>query len=108
MANIAGKAGLKILTIMIGIPAGIAAKKLVERAWLTARPDDPPRKPSEPYARWQDVVGWAALSAAGVVTADYISRRGAEATWRVVMGSEPPPTKEQKKAIEKSQEKARL
>lgn len=87
------KLGLKLMTAMIGIPVGIATKKAVERAWLAARPEDPPRKPSEAGVRWVDALGWAALSAVGVVVADLISRRGAEATYRALTGSEPPPPK---------------
>lgn len=99
MANIAGKIGLKVVTIAVGIPVGIATKKLIERGWTTLRPDDPPRKPSDPNVRWTDALGWAALSAAGVVAADLLARRGAESIWRTVLGTEPPTpkSKEQKK-----------
>ena len=48
MADAAGKIVLKILTIAISIPVTRAVAKVVERAWLAARPDNPPRKPTEP------------------------------------------------------------
>jgi hypothetical protein len=99
MANVAGKIGLKLVTIAVSIPVGIATKKVIERAWTTARPQDPPRKPSDPDVRWTDAVAWAAISAVGVVAADLIARRSAESLWRTLTGSEPPTpkSKDQKK-----------
>ncbi|MDT4932712.1 MAG: hypothetical protein QOK11_604 [Pseudonocardiales bacterium] len=93
MANVAGKIGLKLVTIAVSIPVGIATKRVIERAWTTARPADPPRKPSDPDVRWTDAVAWAAISAVGVVAADLIARRGAESLWRTLTGSEPPTPK---------------
>ncbi len=93
MANIVGRLGMKIMTIAVGIPVGIVTKKVVERAWLAARPGDPPRKPSEAGVHWKDAIAWAALSSAGVVAADLITRRGAESAWRAILGTEPPPPK---------------
>jgi len=96
------KIGLKVLGMVIGIPVSIATRKLVEGAWHAARPDDPPRRPSEDGVRWADAVAWGALSAAGVVVADMVTRRSAEATYRVVTGNEPPPpkkSKSEKKAV---------
>ena len=93
MANIAARIGMKVTTIIGGIPVGIITKKVVERAWAMARPDDPPRKPSEAGVRWGDAISWAALSAAGVVVADLMTRKGAESAWRNVIGIEPPAPK---------------
>lgn len=100
--------GVKVIGMVIGIPVSIATRKLIEGAWHAARPDDPPRKPSEQGVRWVDAIAWGAVSAAGVVVADLVTRRGAEATYRVVTGNEPPPPKEskaEKKAV-KSRQKA--
>jgi hypothetical protein len=90
------KIGVRLIAIVIGIPVSIATRKLVEGAWHAARPEDPPRKPSEAGVRWADAVAWGAMSAAGVVAADLITRRSAEATYRVVTGNEPPPPKQSK------------
>lgn len=89
MANVAGKISLKIMTIAIGIPVGIAMKKAADAVWAKARPDTP-RKPSEAGVRWTDAVAWAALSAAAVAAADVIAHRSAESTYRAVLGTEPP------------------
>jgi hypothetical protein len=102
------KIAIKGISIVIGIPVGIATKKAVERAWLAARPEDPPRKPSEPDVRWTDAVGWAALSAVGIVLAELITQTRAKAAFRAITGNEPPaqPVKdENKKAENKKNEK---
>ena len=110
MAQVAAKLTMKILTVAVGVPVAKATKKVVERAWEAARPADTPRRPTERGVRWVDAIGWAALSAAGVVAADLLTRKGAEELWRTLLGTEPPPsprTKAQKK-LEKAQEKAEL
>lgn len=108
MANLVGKIGMKITTIVVGIPVGIVTKKAVERTWAAFRSEETPRKPNERGVRWGDAISWAALSAAGVVAADLLTRRGAEAVYRVVMGTEPPPPKPSKaqKKLESAREAA--
>lgn len=100
MANIAGKVSLKIMTLAISIPVGIATKKVIERAWTAARPEGTPREPKEADVRWGDAIAWGVLSGAGVVIADMISRRSAASAYRALVGSEPPApvSKTQKKA----------
>jgi Protein of unknown function (DUF4235) len=86
----AAKVGVKAMSIVIGIPIGIASKKAVEHAWLALRPEDPPRKPSEPDVRWADALGWAALSAVGIVVAELITQSAAKAAFKALTGNEPP------------------
>jgi hypothetical protein len=95
---VGAKIGLKMVSVVIGIPVGIMTKKAVERTWLAVRPEDPPRKPSEPEVRWADALGWAALSAVGIVIAELITRRGAEAAYHAITGNPPPPPKPGKHA----------
>jgi hypothetical protein len=100
MANVAGKIGMKVLTIAVGIPVGILTKKLVARAWVTARPQDPPHSVKHRDVRWGDAIGYAALASAGTVAGKLATRKGAERTWRKLTGLEPPPpppTKAEKK-----------
>jgi hypothetical protein len=92
----AGKIGIKLISIAIGIPVSIATRKLIESAWHAARPEDPPRRPHEQGVRWVDAVAWGVVSAAGVVVADLVTRRGAEVTYRAITGNEPPPAKQGK------------
>lgn len=111
MANVAGKVGMKVLTIVVGIPVGILTKKVVARAWVAARPEDPPHSAKARDARWADAVGYAALASAGAVAGKLVTRKGAETSWRKLTGLEPPPpppTKAEKKLAkaEKKQAKA--
>jgi hypothetical protein len=92
MAGTGSRLGMKLLSTAIGIPVGIAMKRIVERTWTAARPDDPPRKAKD--------------SRAGVAAAQLVTRRAAEASFRGITGTEPPPpkpTKAEKKALKKEQ-----
>jgi hypothetical protein len=97
MANPGGKLVYKIVTIAVGIPVGIAARKGVEKAWLAARPNDPPRKASDPDVSWRDAAGWAALSAAGVAIGQLVTYKSAASVYRGLTGSEPPAKKPKQK-----------
>jgi hypothetical protein len=90
MANAMGKLGWKITTIAVGIPVGIAAKKLVDTAWSAARPGNPPRTARDPDASWGDALAWAALSGLGVAIAQLITTKSAASLWRKLVGAEPP------------------
>ena len=110
MAHVAGRLTMKIVTIALSIPVGIATKKAVERVWSAARPADAPRKPGERGVKWGDAVGWAALSAAGVMVTNLVARKGAEELWRTALGGEPPPrklTKEERKLAKQEHNSAK-
>ncbi len=106
---IASKIGIKIINTAISIPVGIATKKIVERTWAAARPDDPPRKAKDADTRWADAIGWAVLSAAGIVVAEFLTRQGTDIAYRKLTGLEPPPPKPSKaaKKLAQASEKAR-
>ncbi|HSY15676.1 MAG TPA: DUF4235 domain-containing protein [Jatrophihabitantaceae bacterium] len=97
MANPVGKLGFKLLRIAIGLPVGIATRKLIERIWRAARPADPPRAPARGDVTWGDALGWAAVSAAGVAAAQLATYKGAATVWRGLTGSNPPPPKDKEK-----------
>jgi hypothetical protein len=97
MANPVGKVGFKIVSRVIGIPVGIAAGRMAERLWQSARPGEHPRKPTEPDVTWTDALGWAAVSAAGVAAAQLVSYRSAASVWRALTGSNPPAPKDKTK-----------
>jgi hypothetical protein len=106
MAHVVGKITMKLLTVAVGIPVGIASKRVVARLWVAARPEEPAHDLKDPAAHWADVIGYAALAAAGGVAAKLITRRGAESTYRSLTGLEPPPpapTKEQKRLAKAEQ-----
>ena len=75
--------GMKVISMAIGIPVGIATRKAIARAWTVARPDNPPKKPHDPDARWGDAIGWAALSGAGVVVAQLVTQSSTRSVYRV-------------------------
>jgi hypothetical protein len=101
---------MKLISFGVGIPVGIATKRVVEGTWQATRGAEAPRKPSDPGVRWGDAIAWAALSAAGIVAAELATRRGAEEVWRRVIGTEPPPPKQSKaqKKLGQAQDKADL
>ena len=90
MADAVGKLGWRIMTIAVGIPVGIAAKKTIEKAWTTVRPGNPPRMARDPDASWGDALAWAALSGLGVAIAQLITTKSAATLWRRLVGAEPP------------------
>lgn len=98
MANPAARLVMKGFSIAVGIPVGIATKRLVEEVWSIARPADPPRKPNDSGVIWRDAITWAALSAVGIVVAELVTRKGAEEVWRTLIGTEPPAPKATKGA----------
>ena len=96
-----GKLVMKVLTLVLQIPIAIAVRKLVARIWANARPDTEKREPKDAGVKMGDALLWAALSGAGVAATKVAARKGAEETFRVITGNEPPPpppTKAQKKA----------
>jgi hypothetical protein len=106
MANVAGKLTMKVLTVALGIPVGIATKKVVAKTWTAVRPQDPPHSATERDVRWGDAIGYAALASAAAVAAKLVTRKGAEHTYRTLTGLEPPaapPTKAQKKLAKAEQ-----
>jgi hypothetical protein len=106
MANPIGKLTFKLVSVAISIPVGILARKGVEKLWLAARPQDPPRSPAEPGVSWGDALGWAALSAVGIAVAELVTLKGAAEVWRTLTGGEPPVDPDQSKAQKKAQKKA--
>jgi hypothetical protein len=91
MADVGSKLGWNLLRGAIGIPASIAARKGVRKAWTTFRPDDPPRDLTDPNLGWRDAIVWVTLGALGVAVAELMTTKGASTVWRNLVGSEPPP-----------------
>jgi hypothetical protein len=91
MANIGAKIGMKVLTIAVGIPVGIATRKAVERLWIAVGPDRPHRA-SDEGGQWADAISWAALTGISMALADLLTRKGAEEIYHTVVGERPPVT----------------
>ncbi len=110
MAGAAGKITMKILTIAVSIPVGIATKKLTDRIFVTTRPSSELRRVDDSGVDWKDAIAWAAISGVGVAAAQLIARKGAEETYKVLVGKQPPPkppSKMQKKVAKKAEKQAK-
>jgi hypothetical protein len=88
MAQLGAKLTLKVLTIAVGIPVGIGARKLVERIWVAAGPDRP-RQASDDGVQWADAISWAALVGISTAAADLLTRKGAEEIYHTLLGAKP-------------------
>lgn len=99
MANIGSKIGMKVLTMAVGIPVGIATRKAVEKVWVAAGPDRP-RKATDDGVQWADAIAWAIVTAVGMVVADLVTRKGAEEAYRTIVGN-PSPVPAKPKASKK-------
>ncbi|WP_375493631.1 DUF4235 domain-containing protein [uncultured Jatrophihabitans sp.] len=110
MADAGAKITVKVLSIAIGIPVGIATRKLIERTWQATGATGRPRRPTDDNVAFADAVAWGALSAVGVVIADLVTRRSAEAVYSAITGNQAPPGKASKadKKLDKAAEKAKL
>ena len=107
MANPVGKLSFKVVSILIGIPVGILTRKAVAKAWMAARPEDPPREPSDPKVSWGDAIGWAALTAVGTAAAELATTKGAATIWWTITGHQPPTAKDESKADKKAAKKSK-
>lgn len=107
MAGAAGKISVKVLTMVIGIPVGIATRKVTERAFAVARPNAEYHEAKDEGVDWTDALIWAAISGVGFAAAELITRRGAQEVYHVITGNEPPEqlSKSQKKALKKKQKR---
>ncbi|MGH8859767.1 MAG: DUF4235 domain-containing protein, partial [Jatrophihabitantaceae bacterium] len=85
MANFGSKLVMKVVTMSVGIPVGIATRKLVERIWVVAGPDRP-RRASDDGVQWMDAIAWAALTGVGMAAADLTTRKGATEAYRTLFG----------------------
>ena len=89
MAGKASDMTMRMLTIVIAVPVGMLCRRGVIRVWVAAHRNSPAEGPLYGAARWADAIGWAMLSSAGVVITQLVSRKAAETTYRVVLGSQP-------------------
>lgn len=80
----------KVLGLAFAIPAGIAVRKVMEKAWLSARGDAPPKNPAAPGTDWREALGWAAASGVAIAFGRLLAARGAAATYKKLTGKLPP------------------
>jgi hypothetical protein len=84
----------KATWLLVSGAAAMIAGRLVERGLETGfravRDDDPPEKPWKRGETWPSALGWAALSAAAVATAQLAAKRGAQLGLQRMTGRRPP------------------
>jgi NADPH:quinone reductase-like Zn-dependent oxidoreductase len=105
MAGAAGKLSVKVLTMLIGIPVGIATRKITQKTFVAVRPGAEYHEAEDAGVDWTDALIWAAISGVGFAAAELLTRRGAQEVYHVITGNEPPEqlSKAQKKALKKLQ-----
>jgi len=106
MPNTTGKITIKVASLAIGIPVGIATKKAVLRVWAAVTTDTPPTPGAPNRVAWNDEVVLAAVSSVAVVFSQRFVRTGVERAYRVLFG-EPPitRTRQQRRADRHAQRK---
>jgi hypothetical protein len=80
----------KGVTIVAGVLAGVAMRKLLTAAWHRTRHAEPPTDPLRRGTGWPEALSWAAASGVGVGVARLVAARGAAAGWEKAMGAPPP------------------
>lgn len=85
------RATMKVLTILASIPITKGVQIVIAKIWSKLRPEQPTTNSQDPQVKAGDAIGYAALSAAGVVAAQLLTRKSAETAYRKVLGLEPPP-----------------
>ena len=84
----------KAAWLMVSGAAAMVAGRLVERGlesgYRTVKKEDPPERPWGRGESWPAALGWAALSAAAVATAQLAAKRGAHLGLQRITGKRPP------------------
>lgn len=88
--NFVGKLLYRLIALALSIPIARAVKTLTNKAWVAARPNDPPKDPKKADTGWKDALIWAAISGVGTALAKVLSTKGAAGTWRALIGTDPP------------------
>jgi hypothetical protein len=88
--NFISKILFRVLSLIIAIPVGRLVSKLVEKAWVAARPGDPPKDPKKADTGWGDAITWAAISGIGIALSKLLTTKGAAGAWKAIIGTPPP------------------
>ena len=88
--NTKGSFFWKLLGFAFAIPAGIAVRKVLDKAWMSARGDAPPKNPAAPGTNWTEALAWTAASGIAIALGRLVAARGAAATYKKLTGKLPP------------------
>ncbi len=80
----------KVVATGTALAAGIAARKLVQVAWVKGTGKEPPRNPESPDTTWPEAVGWAVFSGVAYSLARLLATHKAAAYWKKSTGHLPP------------------
>jgi hypothetical protein len=90
MAGGPSKLAFKLLSAIVAIPVSRAIRKATAKAWVTARPDNPPHDPRKVETSWQDALIWAGVTGFGAALAQLLTTKGADTVWRAATGKPSP------------------
>ena len=102
MAGAASRFAFKLVSTAVAIPVGRLITGATVRAWVAARPDNPPTNPNEVDTAWNDALIWAVLTGVGAAAGQLLTTKGADTVWRAATGlpsprPKPPKSKEGKR-----------
>ena len=80
----------KLLGFAFAIPAGFAVRKVLDKVWMGARGDAPPKNPAAPGTNWVEALAWAAASGIAIAIGRMVAARGAAGVYKKLTGKLPP------------------
>ena len=90
MSGAGSRLAFKLVAAAVAIPVGRVVTVGITKAWVTARPDNPPVNPKEVDTNWQDALIWASLTGLGAAVAQLVTTKGADTVWRAMTGRPSP------------------
>ncbi len=80
----------KVLTLVCGAAAGLAADRVLTAVWETWSSREAPTNPADRSTSWSAALSWAVASGVGVGVARLVAKRSAAAVWEVALDEAPP------------------
>ena len=65
MSGSAARLSFKVVSMLVAIPVSKLITKATVKAWVAARPEDPPTDPKAVDTNWADALVWAGLTGLG-------------------------------------------
>ena len=90
MAGAGSRFAFKMVSTLVAIPVGRLITDATVRAWVAARPENPPTNPNEVDTNWSDALIWAALTGVGAAVGQLLTTKGADTVWRAATGKPTP------------------
>jgi len=100
MSGSAARLSFKVVSMLVAIPVSKLITKATVKAWVAARPEDPPTDPKAVDTNWADALVWAGLTGLGTAAGNLATTKGADTLWRAITGRpspRPKPPKQKRK-----------